>query len=134
MNTQHAVTDADRQFASEVERSLRTTFPAGKVVPFEVATWNKAADPESLVERRATAHLQAIPKSQKCISDTKKGLKATIASIAAARREEKARHAAMLAELAEREADAKKQAKQDIAAYERLVASSQAALEALTAD
>jgi hypothetical protein len=130
MSTAQALRNLEHEIGEEVDRDL------SKVVALKKQPVSRyvAPDPENEQDRIAAAHRHSITKRKQRIADTKKGLKATLASIAAARKEEKARHEAALAEFVEREAEAKAQAARDIDADQRIVSSCEAALEVLTAD
>lgn len=129
MSTAQALRNLERDLGAELDRDMN-------VVALKKPTVSRyvAPDPENEQERLASANRKAITIRKQRIADTKKGLKATLASITAARKEEKARHDAALADLAEREAEAKAQAARDIEADQKIVSSCEAALEILTAE
>lgn len=129
MSTAQALRNLERDLGAELDREM-------KVVALKKSPISRyvAPDPENEQDRIAAAHRHSITKRKQRISDTKKGLKATLAGIATARKQEKARHEAALVELAEREAEAKAQAAKDIEADQKIVSSCEAALEILTAE
>jgi len=129
MSTAQALRNLERDLGAELDRDMN-------VVALKKPTVSRyvAPDPENEQERLASANRKAITIRKQRIADTKKGLKATLASIAAARKEEKARHDTALADLAERETEAKAQAARDIEADQKIVSSCEAALEILTAE
>lgn len=129
MSTAQALRNLERDLGAELDRDM-------KVVSLKKSPVSRyvAPDPENEQDRIAAAHRHSITKRKQRISDTKKGLKATLAGIATARKQEKARHEAALAELAEREAEAKAQAAKDIEADQKIVSSCEAALEILTVE
>jgi len=131
-----AMRNVDRELEAEMAQKLAEEFSLEKIVSLKKQAVSQylAPDPEKEQDRIAAAHRHSITKRKQRISDTKKGLKATLASIAAARKEEKARHEAALADLAERETEAKAQAARDIEADQKIVSSCEAALEILTAE
>lgn len=90
----------------------------------------KRENPEAELERLAKAHRGMVAKCSQRISDTRKGLKATLASLEADRRALKAAYDHDTQFIMERIADAKATAERDIEADRRLVAMSKAALEA----
>lgn len=89
-----------------------------------------APDPEGDMDRLLTSSRKAIANRQQRIADTKKGLKATLASIAAQKKQAKADFDALMASLAEREVEAKAQAEKDIKGDEAYISVCQAALAA----
>lgn len=89
-----------------------------------------APDPEGDMDRLLTSSRKAIANRQQRIADTKKGLKATLASIAAQKKQAKADFDALMASLAEREVEAKAQADKDIKGDEAYISVCQAALSA----
>lgn len=129
MSTAQALRNLERDLGAELDREMNVVALKKSPVSRYVAP-----DPENDQDRIAAAHRHSITKRKQRIADTKKGLKATLASITAARKQEKARHEAALAELAEREAEAKAQAAKDIEADQKIVSSCEAALEILTAE
>lgn len=129
MSTAQALRNLERDLGAELDRDMNVVALKKSPVSRYVAP-----DPENEQDRIAAAHRHSITKRKQRISDTKKGLKATLASIAAARKEEKARHDAALSDLAERETEAKAQAARDIEADQKIVSSCEAALEILTAE
>lgn len=133
MSTAQALRNVDRELEAGIEDVLKKNMNVVSIKKSPVSRY-VAPDPENEQDRIAAAHRHSITKRKQRISDTKKGLKATLASIAAARKEEKARHEAALANLAEREAEAKAQAARDIEADQKIVSSCEAALEILTAE
>lgn len=129
MSTAQALRNLERDLGDEMDRDMNVVALKKSPVSRYVAP-----DPENEQDRIAAAHRHSITKRKQRISDTKKGLKATLAGIATARKQEKARHEAALAELADREAEAKAQAARDMDADQKIVSSCEAALEILTAD
>lgn len=129
MSTAQALRNLERDLGAELDRDMNVVALKKSPVSRYVAP-----DPENEQERLASANRKAITIRKQRIADTKKGLKATLASITAARKEEKARHEAALADLAERETEAKAQAARDIEADQKIVSSCEAALEILTAE
>lgn len=129
MSTAQALRNLERDLGAELDRDMNVVALKKSPVSRYVAP-----DPENDQDRIAAAHRHSITKRKQRIADTKKGLKATLASITAARKEEKARHEAALTELADREAEAKAQAARDIDADQKIVSSCEAALEILTAE
>lgn len=129
MSIAQALRNLERDLGAELDRDMN-------VVALKEPTVSRyvASDPENEQDRLAAAHRHSIAKRKQRIADTKKNLKATLASIAAARKEEKARHEAALADLAEREIEAKAQAARDIEADQKIVSSCEAALEILMAE
>lgn len=89
-------------------------------------------DPEAEIERLGNIMRRAAAKYEQCRADTRKGLKETLAGLTADRKALKAQFDADMAMLREREATAREQAKRDIAAYSDGIASSKAALAALS--
>lgn len=129
MSTAQALRNLERDLGAELDRDMNVVALKKSPVSRYVAP-----DPENEQERIAAAHRHSITKRKQRIADTRKGLKATLASIAKARKEEKARHDAALADLADREAEAKAQADRDIDADRTIVSSCEAALEILAAE
>lgn len=129
MSTAQALRNLERDLGAELDREMNVVALKKSPVSRYVAP-----DPENEQERLASANRKAITMRKQRIADTKKGLKATLAGIATARKQEKARHEAALAELAEREAEAKAQAAKDIEADQKIVSSCEAALEILTTE
>lgn len=129
MSTAQALRNLERDLGAELDRDMNVVALKKSPVSRYVAP-----DPENEQDRIAAAHRHSITKRKQRISDTKKGLKATLAGIATARKQEKARHEAALAELADREAEAKAQAARDMDADQKIVSSCEAALEILTAE
>jgi len=87
MSTAQALRNLERDLGAELDRDMNVVALKKSPVSLYVAP-----DPENEQDRIAAAHRHSITKRKQRISDTKKGLKATLASIAAARKEEKARH------------------------------------------
>lgn len=130
MSTAQALRNLEHEIEAELARDLGQEKVVSIQRPQQLAT----LDPETELDRIASAHRQAIARRQQRISDTKKRLKTTIAGIAADRKAEKARHDAALADLADREAKARELAERDVEADQKMVASSTAALEALISE
>lgn len=128
MSTAQALRNLEREIGEELDRDIAPQ----KVVSLKQSKVERyvAPDPEGDMERLIAANRKALVGRQQRISDTKKGLKATLASIAATKKEAKAKHDALMADLAEREAEAKAQAEKDISADQAYIAICQAALDA----
>lgn len=133
MSTAEAMRNVDRELESGIEGVLKQNLNVVSMKQSKVERY-VAPDPESDQEQLASASRKAITIRKQQIADTRKGLKATLASLAAARKDAKARHERLMADLAEREAEAKEQAAKDIAAAQKIVSSCEAALEILTAE
>lgn len=122
MSTEQVLRNLERDLSAELDRDMNEV--SHYVTP----------DPENEQDRIAAAHRHLIAKRKQRITDTERDLRATLASIAAARKEERARHEAALAGLAERETEAKARAARDIEADQKVVSSCEAALKILTAE
>lgn len=134
MSTQQAMRNVDRELEDGLGAVLEKNLNVVAMKKQPTVSKYDAPNPEEDMNQIAAVHRQSIMKRTQRISDTKKGLKATLASIAMARKEEKARHDAVLADLVEREAEAKAQASIDIDRDQKVVASNEAALKILTAE
>lgn len=108
--------------AQELVSDLDTTL---KVIPFP------KADPASEVERLADIHRNGVTKYQRRIGETKKAMRAAVATLEAERKAEKARHDAEMARIAASIVDVREEAARDVAADEKLAAASRAALDML---
>lgn len=136
MSTTEAIRNIDREVAADLERKMAEAFPPKVVAMKQQPKVERyvAPDPESDRDRLESSSRKAITIRKQQIADTKKGLKATLASLAAARKDAKARYDRLMADLSEREAEAKERAAQDIAAAQKIVSACEASLEILTAE
>lgn len=129
MSTAQALRNLERDIGVAVDRDM-------KVVSMKKPAVSKyvAPDPESDTERLIEVTRNAIAVRRKRITQTKKGCKATLASLSAAKKEAKAKFDALMADYAEREAEAKAQADKDVKADEAYIAMCEAALSAAPAE
>lgn len=130
MNAAEAFANMDRDLGAELERNL------SKVIPLKKSTVSRyvAPDPDGDNDRLIDWMRRQVTARRKAITDTKKGCKATLASLAAAKKEEKAKFDALMAELAEREAEAKAQAENEVKGHEAFIATCEAAIAAVPAE
>lgn len=126
MSTAQALKNLERDMGDEFDRDM------SKVVAMKKPEVSKyvAPDPEGDTEKLIEATRNAISVRRKRITQTKKGCKATLASLSASKKEAKARFEAQMADYAEREAEAKAQADKDVKADEAYIAMCEAALSA----
>lgn len=125
MSTMQALRNLERDLGAEMDRDMKVVAMKRPNVERYVAP-----DPEGDMDRLLASSRKAIASRKQRIADTKKGLKATLASLAAQKKQAKAEFDALVANLAEREAEAKVQADGDIKGDEAYIAVCQAGLDA----
>lgn len=91
----------------------------------------KQYDPEEDVEHKADVHRKLSARYAQLTADTRKNLKATIASLEGDRRSLKSQYEADMVFVAERIADARADASRQLEALKKLAGSSKAALDVL---
>lgn len=86
--------------------------------------------PEHEAERLADIHRRLVKKHESRLVDTRNGLKAALATLAASAKAERQRHAEAMAQIAERTAEAREVARRDTAADQKVAAKARAFLKA----
>jgi hypothetical protein len=89
-----------------------------------------ASAPEHEAERLADIHRRMVKKHESRLVDTRNGLKAALATLAASAKAERQRHAEAMAQIAERTAEAREVARRDTAADQKVAAKARAFLKA----
>lgn len=112
--------DLSKSLASDLDRALSEA----TLMELDSADYN--------VEKMGDMHRRIAAKYEQRIANTRKGCRATVASLEGQMKAEEERHAASMAILVERILETKERAEQEIAADRKIVAASKAAIDALT--
>lgn len=133
MSTAQAMRNVDRELEDGLGAVLEKNLNVVAMKQPKVERYI-APDPEGDMDRLLASSRKAIASRQQRIADTRKGLKATLASLAAQKKQAKAEFDALVANLAAREVEAKAQADKDIKGDEAYIAFCQAGLDAAPAE